>query len=436
MTAAASLRKGWCPGALRPMPAKDGFLVRLRISGGALSAVAMRRLAQAGRDHGNGLFDLSSRANLQMRGVSERSLPLLRKMLDDLGLLDQDAEAEAIRNVLASPLAGLDAPIDVRSIARSLEAALVRETELHGLPGKFGFLIDDGGALSLAHVPADVRFDYSAERDAFAVRTGGSAREAAFLCDCEPRDVVDIALRLARAFMRLGLSMREPPRRMRELVAECGPASIAKAAGLSLAPAPEPEPLAEPCPIGLIRLEQETYSFGVGAAFGRLDAAMLETIADAAAIFGQDEIRLTPWRAILLPFVDAGRDKALRAHFAAENFIIDAADPRLAVAACGGAPACERGSTPTHADALSLASIARRLQETGVALHVSGCVKGCARQAATAYTLVANAGRYDLIQDGTAQDASPMQGLTLAQAQSVLEAIALKKELARELEFS
>lgn len=436
MTAAAPLRKGWCPGALRPMPAKDGLLVRLRVSGGVLSADATRRLAQAGRDHGNGLFDLSSRANLQMRGVSERSLPLLTKILDDLGLLDQDAAAEAIRNVLASPLAGLDAPIDVRPIAQSLAAALVREMELHRLPGKFGFLIDDGGALSLAHVPADVRFDYSTERGAFAVRVGGSTREAAFLCDCAPGDIVVIALRLAQAFLRLGSSMREPPRRMRELVAECGALSVAEAAGLRLTPAPEPEPLAEPCPIGLTRLGRERSCFGVGAPFGRLDVAMLETISRAAAIFGQGEIRLTPWRAILLPFVDAGRDKALQAHFEAENFIIDRANPRLAVAACGGAPACERGSTPTHDDGLALAPVARRLQGKGVALHVSGCAKGCARQAATPYTLVANAGRYDLVLDATPSDASAAQGLSFAEARSMLEAIALKRESGRELELS
>src|SRR5205807_2445626 len=64
MTRENALRKGWCPGARRPMQARDGLLVRLRISGGIVTAAALRGLAQAGRAHGNGLFDLSARANL------------------------------------------------------------------------------------------------------------------------------------------------------------------------------------------------------------------------------------------------------------------------------------------------------------------------------------------------------------------------------------
>src|SRR5205807_5215808 len=97
MSSDTALRKGWCPGARRPMQAKDGLLVRLRISGGVVPAATMRGIAQAGRAHGNGLFDLSARANLQMRGVRGESMPLLIETLDGLGLIDENAEAEAVR---------------------------------------------------------------------------------------------------------------------------------------------------------------------------------------------------------------------------------------------------------------------------------------------------------------------------------------------------
>ena len=142
------LRKGWCPGARRPMQARDGLLMRLRICGGVVSALTLRGLAQAGRAHGNGLFDLSARANLQIRGVCSESLPFLIKTLDGLGLIDNNAAAEAVRNVLVSPLAGLDGRIDAPRAAKALEVALAANKDLHGLPGKFGFLIDDGSALA------------------------------------------------------------------------------------------------------------------------------------------------------------------------------------------------------------------------------------------------------------------------------------------------
>ncbi len=144
------LRKGWCPGALRPMMAKDGLLVRLRIAGGIVPADTAHAIADLADRYGNGRFDLSARANLQMRGIHESSLAALLDGLGELGLLDANAESEAVRNVIASPLAGLGADLDIRPIVADLDSALARDRGLHGLPGKFGFLVDDGGALSLA----------------------------------------------------------------------------------------------------------------------------------------------------------------------------------------------------------------------------------------------------------------------------------------------
>ena len=202
MTNETALRKGWCPGAWRPMQAKDGLLVRLRISGGVVPAATMRGIAQTGRAHGSGHFDLSARANLQMRGVRGESLRLLIETLDGLGLIDANAAAEAIRNVLVSPLAGLDGRNDVSRAAKALEAALAANTDLHALPGKFGFLIDDGSALSLGSVPADIRFDWTGGKQPFAIGIGGHANEAIFLGLCGDDDIPDIASRLARAFLR------------------------------------------------------------------------------------------------------------------------------------------------------------------------------------------------------------------------------------------
>ena len=76
------LRKGWCPGALRPMLAKDGLLVRLRITGGLVSAKRAQALADLAEAHGSGLFDLSARANLQMRGVRPDTLPALARRVE------------------------------------------------------------------------------------------------------------------------------------------------------------------------------------------------------------------------------------------------------------------------------------------------------------------------------------------------------------------
>jgi precorrin-3B synthase len=424
MLTRAQLRKGRCPGALAPMQAQDGLLVRLRISGGVVAASTMRQLAEAGRRYGNGLFDLSSRGNLQLRGVTEASWPFLVDALGHLGLIDNDAAGEAVRNVLISPLAGFGAAIDVGPIGKALEAKLVGASDLHRLPGKFSFLIDDGGALSLANASADVRFDYRRRFDDFNVSIGCGASDSIALGTCGSGEIVDVALRLAGAFLDLRSPMTDPPRRMRELISRCGALAIADKAGLRLTPTHRGEAGEVPSPIGLLDIGQGLFGFGAAAAFGRLTAAMLDATAEAAEIFGAEETRLTPWRALIIPRVDAGRCDALRQHFAAADFIVDTEDARLAIAACSGAAGCARGTTHTHADALALASTARRLLKTGIALHVSGCAKGCANSTATPYTLVANAGLYDLSINAAGLDPSLAQGLTLAGARKMLEAIA------------
>ena len=49
-------------------------------------------------------------------------------------------------------------------------------------------------------------------------------------------------------------------------------------------------------------------------------------------------------------------------------------------------------------------SFARKLCKTGITLHVSGCAKGCARQASTPVTLIAQEGLYDLVPDETTRE--------------------------------
>ena len=150
--------RGWCPGALRPMQSGDGLIVRLRPRG-HLTPAQLLAIAALAERHGNGLIDLTRRANIQMRGVEGESLPALWAALAELDLLDAGAEAEAVRNVLSSPLAGIDKSelLDPRPLVASLESALAHRSELWALPAKFCFVVDGGGALSLDEERADIR---------------------------------------------------------------------------------------------------------------------------------------------------------------------------------------------------------------------------------------------------------------------------------------
>ncbi len=109
MKSAAALEvKGWCPGALRPMRSGDGLIVRVRPLCGRFTPNELMALAEAAQRFGNGHIDLTRRANLQIRGASEETLPGLHEIIGGLGLLDATPEAEAVRNLMISPLAGID----------------------------------------------------------------------------------------------------------------------------------------------------------------------------------------------------------------------------------------------------------------------------------------------------------------------------------------
>ena len=133
-----------CPGVLRPWPAADGLLVRLRLIGGQVSTSSLRALSDVSCSYGDGLIHLTSRANLQLRGLpgSSSSLdPAVTAAISETGLLPSRSH-ELVRNVLLSPGSGGRA--DLRPVAASLDALLCADPLLASLSGRFLFVLDDG----------------------------------------------------------------------------------------------------------------------------------------------------------------------------------------------------------------------------------------------------------------------------------------------------
>lgn len=412
-----TLRKGWCPSALRPMASGDGLIVRLSLDDGIVTPALAHRLAHLARQYGNGLLDLSSRANVQLRGVTETTLSALQAELRALGLLETDEAPAAARNILISPLAGIDpqAVVDICPSVHALRQRLQHDDALRQLPAKFGFIVDDGGALSVAGEKADISF-----------LARGSTGSAYFLVSlagqpagrCAADELAGAALRISRAFLQL---RRDTDQRMADLVRHVSVEAVAERAALTRTPN-EIGDLPLPQPIGAFRVGAY-HVLGVGIPFGRLDAAALEHLADVAET-GRGTLRLTPWRAILITAAEAPD----AAKLADSGLIFTEGDPLRAVAACPGAPGCASGSTPTHDDARRLAPFARQLKEQGIALHVSGCAKGCAHPSAAPVTFVGRDGRYDLVRDGAAGDTAIATGFEGDQLTLVLQQLVAKAD--------
>lgn len=141
------MRTDLCPGALRPWPADDGLLVRLRLVGGRLPAVALSRLLEVSADFADGRIRLTKRANLQIRGLpgaAGQLAPAVLAALETTGLLPSRSH-ELVRNILVSPQTGYPGGlIDLRPVAARLDTLLCDNPRLALLPGRFLFTLDDG----------------------------------------------------------------------------------------------------------------------------------------------------------------------------------------------------------------------------------------------------------------------------------------------------
>jgi precorrin-3B synthase len=353
--------QGWCPGALRPMQSGDGLVVRIRPPGGRLTQMQAAGIAKAAQTHGNGLIDLSGRANIQLRGVREAThLPLLDD-LQALGLIDADIEAETRRNIIVTPFADAETDRLAADLARALADAPT-------LPGKFGFAIDTGPQRVLAQVSTDIRIERSSD-GALILRADGHPFGAVF-------SDVSQAIALAEWFIAQG-GVTEGRGRMAALIAR----GIAPAATLT------PGPNAPPAEPGLYR-----QGALVGFEFGQMQA---QTLSDLATL---GPIRATPWRMLLV--------EGLGEMSGLPGLITKPDDPMRRVVACTGAPGCLQARQATRA-------LARRLAPQvlpGQRLHVSGCAKGCAWPMAADHTLVGTDTGFDLVENATARDRPVRKG--------------------------
>ncbi|HET7399630.1 MAG TPA: hypothetical protein VFJ94_14025, partial [Intrasporangium sp.] len=134
-----------CPGTLRLHPADDGHLARVRVPGGRLTGQQLAEIASVATDLGDGALHLTSRGNLQVRGLPATAGQALADRLFHAGLLPS-VERDRVRNVVASPLAGLDGTgcADVEGVLADLDRLLCETPGLDRLSGRFLFAVDDG----------------------------------------------------------------------------------------------------------------------------------------------------------------------------------------------------------------------------------------------------------------------------------------------------
>lgn len=375
-----------CPGALRLHAADDGALARVRVPGGVLTVRQARVLADAALRLGDGELHLTSRGNVQLRGLPDACGGELAGLLEEAGLLPSP-EHERVRNVVASPLSGLDGrgAREVRPWLTALDAALCASTAARGLSGRFLFALDDGRG-DVASLGADVTVRATAGDGALI--SLGSARESLRVA---ADDAPGAALLAAEVFLEFARDAGERVWRVDELgprsaelavavrrrVAESGIGCVPKDDGVPTDGALTYGSPTDGLPKGAAAVGGPSpgvhgSALCVHAPLGRLTAVQWRELTDAAPV----ELRLTPWRGIVVPAPDttASDRGAALSRLAAAGLVTDPSSPWLRVGACVGRPGCGKSRADVRADA------ARTLAAAGAShlpLYWSGCERRC-----------------------------------------------------------
>ncbi|MFF2655827.1 cobalamin biosynthesis protein CobG [Kitasatospora sp. NPDC058032] len=375
-----------CPGALRLHPADDGALARVRLPGGMLTVRQALALADAAQELGDGRLEITSRGNVQLRGLASDCGGELGGRLRAAGLLPSDTH-ERVRNIVASPgpAPGL---ADVHAWARDLDLALCASPWATGLSGKFLFALDGGGG-DVAALDADVTLIAGPDGTAL-LRLGRAATVRPVPAGSAPA----AALEAARAFLEAQRAAGVRAWHLRE-VPEL------------LAPGPLPMPVLPGTrpPLGAVSgggastgpnagPHGSHAGLHVGLRFGLATAGQWRTLVDAA----EGGLRLTPWRGAVLPGAGAGRLAGL----AAAGFRTEAGTAWDGASACTGLPGCAKSQADVRADA------ARALDGApagpgGLPVHWSGCERRCGHPAGRRVDVLATGRGYRVAVEGAPQ---------------------------------
>ncbi|WP_326585505.1 precorrin-3B synthase [Streptomyces sp. NBC_00481] len=400
-TAVTRDRGDACPGTLRLHAADDGALARVRVPGGVLTVRQAEALAEAARRLGDGDLHLTSRGNVQLRGLTDGCGAALAESLDAAGLLPS-AGHERVRNIVASPLSGLDGRglRDVRPWLSALDAALCASEAARELSGRFLFALDDGRG-DVAGLDADVTV--RAAGDDSALLALGTADEVLSMA---AEDAPRAALTAAETFVEAARESGSRVWRVTELpfqsellslirarLAADGIDAVSRArTGTTTAEAEGPPPGAA------------GDALCVHAPLGRLTALQWRELTHLASATTRRELRLTPWRGVVVPTPGMSEDEAsdALARLSVTGLVTDPASPWLRVGACIGRPGCAKSLADVRADATGSLDAAGR---AGLPLYWSGCERRCGHPRGERIDVVAvPGGGYELSRTTSGQD--------------------------------
>ena len=391
-------------GMFHVAPAQNSFMLRCRVPAGELTSAQLTGLAGIAEEFGNGLAAITTRSNIQIREIGPLNLLNVWARLQSIGLTSKGAGVDNVRNITASPTAGIDPQelIDTRSFAHALHHYILNQRDLYDLPRKFNVAFDGGGAIDTVADTNDIGFFAVGVTDPsvpqgiyFRVQLAGITGHKQLAVDAgiivPPAHTVAVAAAMIRVFIEHGDRTDRKKARLKYLVDKWGVerfvAETAKKLDAPLLKLPlaacQPRPPAlRHGHIGVYRQRQKSRNYiGVVIPVGMMKARQMRRLADLAQHYGSGEVRLTPWQNLIIPNIPDSFVETVKRSVVRMGFHYEANSIAGGLVACTGNRGCKWAATDTKGHAVKLAAyLEKRVSlDQSINIHLTGCPHSCAQ---------------------------------------------------------
>lgn len=393
-------RLKWLGVFFRPVtPGK--FMLRLRLPHGIISADQMRILGEIVQRYGSdGNADITTRQNLQLRGIRLEDIPEIFQNLKAVGLTSVQSGMDNVRNITGSPVAGIDAEelFDTRELVQQVQDMITDKgegnPEFTNLPRKFNIAIAGCRDNSVHAEINDIAFipAFLGEKLGFNVLVGGFFSSKR--CDAAiplnawvtPEEVVPLCRAILEVFRDNGLRANRQKARLMWLIDEWGidkfRSEVEKQLGQNLKEAAAKDEIIweKRDRIGVYRQKQPGLNYvGLHIPVGRLFAQDMLELARIADVYGQGEIRLTVEQNIIIPHLNDACLTAFLTEPIIKKFAIDPTPLARALVSCTGSQFCNFALIETKNRAVEfIQELETELTlSKPVRIHWTGCPNSC-----------------------------------------------------------
>mgnify|MGYP003116543383 CR=1 FL=1 len=405
------------------------YMLRVAIPYGTLNARQMRTLAEIARRYDRGYGHFTTRQNIQYNWPALTDIPDILTALADVEMHAIQTSGNCIRNTTADPFAGAasDEIEDSRPWAEIIRQWSTFHPEFSFLPRKFKIAVngaaEDRAGLRVHDIGLQIVRGETGETG-FEVWVGGGQGRTPRLAQkirdfLAPKDLLSYLTAILRVYNQHGRRDNLYKARIKILVEALGAqefarqteaewadirhgelelpdAEIARIRGFFSAPSvPDPAPVPETQEPGFARwlarnrrdhrragLSSVVISLKpVGGTPGDATADQMDIVADLAAHYGFDELRVTPEQNLILPHVRNQHLETVWRSLQDAGLATPNAGLATDIVACPGLDYCNLANARSIpvAQAISQTLETEGLSEAAgdVTIKISGCINAC-----------------------------------------------------------